>query len=1069
MADEFECGLYETVEAKEPIAARILGPRLAAYILPNYASEQECLDAILDGSVESLPWQIDAKGEVFSNVPICGGHIYSQPVNKGPQPAPIMIVGKMPRPADVEDIEDPHFIPSVFNTGSKAGQFFLDTSKAYGVDPSSWYVTYLFKCLHPEDANKGSRLKAGWLAESFPILQYEIQQVAPSYILLFGAEAVKAVFGHKAKITELTGSVLDYTYVDFNGNEKTAKCVACTSPHAVIRSSDSEEEAKYKSAFGLFANTIQGITVTDDIEHIAVHNIQEWRELMSRIMTECTDKIIAIDGEWSGQHPQNDNAQLRTIQISWKHKTAATIVLKSELGENFARMYPMPEEETIGGVAANSHFNKLAKSLEEKGEILYDYSKGFSDKDLAEVKSNFYWLWMNYIVCGHFLDSDIETLAYNGFIPNIWTLPPIPTTAEEYKATIAAGKPCLFDTAMAAHAYNETDDHSLTGQFMLRCPTVPRYDVPMDEWATAYCKKQGIKRKELPGYAQCPDHILIPYACYDADVTRRLALFYMENLSCDPYGLDCWIPFTNSMQQWPVFLEMNCTGLVVDRARMNDLASLYSDKCEKILAKIKRDTKWGTLNLNSAFQLRELLFGEKYNFAKQGGQLRPVGALALNLTPLYSTQKGMPWEKAVKEDGDLAVPACDSRSIAMLSHQYEVKFEASKKPSDKFISQLLANIRSYKLLRKVLSYVLKEADVDDEGNATEQGLAAYICDDGKLRTHLYQTLDTGRAASARPALQNISKRREADYKAIVGDAYIAPLRTILRASPGHMLVWSDIKGAELAACAILADDNQMLAHVQRNLLPEDDPDFYDIHSALCCAAFHLDCDPTKAGLEAVGMKHLRIVAKSIIFGLMYGRGAAAIAEAVKEEKCFVTVDEVKQVMNTVKKTYPKAMEFLQDAANAVLNTGYIVGVAGRYRRIPKHEYLPADKMADLERVFKNFPMQNFVAEYVRQCLTNLYYYRGANKIWYNINLQVHDEILLEVPYQHVEEVIDNVIPKCMVEDIPVWPRSLTGELDLSRGPYFLGTDSGCGFRYGESVKDWRELVQKEIANVDNKA
>jgi len=251
----------------------------------------------------------------------------------------------------------------------------------------------------------------------------------------------------------------------------------------------------------------------------------------------------------------------------------------------------------------------------------------------------------------------------------------------------------------------------------------------------------------------------------------------------------------------------------------------------------------------------------------------------------------------------------------------------------------------------------------------------------------------------------------------------------------------------------------MLEHVQRNLLPEDHKNFYDIHSAIAVSAFKLKCEPTKEGLKQAGKKHLRIVAKSIIFGLMYGRGANAVADSVKEEGVYVTVAEVQQVMNTVKQTYKKAMIFLQDAANAVSVPGYIVGVSNRYRRRPIHQYLATEKMRDLERVFKNFPEQNFVAEVVRQCLKNLWNYRKNNDIYYEINMQVHDEIVLSVPYKYVAEVVDKVLPLCMVEQVPIIARGLDGVLDTKRGPYFLGIDTSVGFQYSISEPNWRDIVQ----------
>ena len=72
------------------------------------------------------------------------------------------------------------------------------------------------------------------------------------------------------------------------------------------------------------------------------------------------------------------------------------------------------------------------------------------------------------------------------------------------------------------------------------------------------------------------------------------------------------------------------------------------------------------------------------------------------------------------------------------------------------------------------------------------------------------------------------------------------------------------------------------------------------------------------------------------------------------------------------------------------------------------------KYAELQRIFKNFCEQNYVAEAMRMALTNLYNYRFEHDVKYNIVLQVHDELILCVPYNYVEEVVDKVLPLCMV-------------------------------------------------------
>ena len=82
-----------------------------------------------------------------------------------------------------------------------------------------------------------------------------------------------------------------------------------------------------------------------------------------------------------------------------------------------------------------------------------------------------------------------------------------------------------------------------------------------------------------------------------------------------------------------------------------------------------------------------------------------------------------------------------------------------------------------------------------------------------------------------------------------------------------MFIESDFTGAELAVMAWISGDPNMIEHVRRNALSEDDPDYYDIHSHIAVKAFHLDCEPTKKGLASIHAKHLRVAAKAVVFGI----------------------------------------------------------------------------------------------------------------------------------------------------------------------------------------------------------
>ena len=151
---------------------------------------------------------------------------------------------------------------------------------------------------------------------------------------------------------------------------------------------------------------------------------------------------------------------------------------------------------------------------------------------------------------GHFFNADLEWLVHYGldlrkqFAAPMYDLSVEGNQTARERAYLAEGfevgddVPAWFrtkyeggaDTGLMAHAIEETAQYKLESLAM-RYTSAPRYDTALGEWKTSYCKSNGISSKAMEGYGECPDHVLLPYGIYDADVTLRL--FYEFDVLLD--------------------------------------------------------------------------------------------------------------------------------------------------------------------------------------------------------------------------------------------------------------------------------------------------------------------------------------------------------------------------------------------------------------------------------------------------------------------------------------------------------------------------------------------------------
>ncbi len=246
---------------------------------------------------------------------------------------------------------------------------------------------------------------------------------------------------------------------------------------------------------------------------------------------------------------------------------------------------------------------------------------------------------------------------------------------------------------------------------------------------------------------------------------------------------------------------------------------------------------------------------------------------------------------------------------------------------------------------------------------------------GRLHTSYNQTgAETGRLSSSDPNLQNIPIRTELGRE----------IRKAFIAAPGFMLLGSDYSQVELRILAHISGDPTMLAAFARGL---------DIHAHTASLIFGVPEDRVTP--------EQRRVAKMTNFAIAYGVTGYGLAQRTGLDQATAT-----EFIEAYFRTYPKVKEYIEKTKEFARTHGYVETLLGRRRYFPQ---LTGGKVSSnirlaAERAAINHPIQGTAADIIKIAMINLH---RALKEQYPDSamiLQVHDELVLEVPERDVNEV-----------------------------------------------------------------
>jgi DNA polymerase-1 len=245
---------------------------------------------------------------------------------------------------------------------------------------------------------------------------------------------------------------------------------------------------------------------------------------------------------------------------------------------------------------------------------------------------------------------------------------------------------------------------------------------------------------------------------------------------------------------------------------------------------------------------------------------------------------------------------------------------------------------------------------------------------GRVHTTYGQvTAVTGRLASTEPNLQNIPVRTPEGRR--IREAFIAP--------PGSVIISADYSQIELRIMAHLSADASLLSAFAAG---------EDIHRATAAEIFSRS--PAEVSSEE------RRYAKVINFGLIYGMSAFGLAQQLGVER-----NVARAYIDNYFARYPGVARYMDDTRRLAKEQGYVETVFGRRLWLPEITSGNPARRAGAERAAINAPMQGTAADLIKLSMIAVQGWLDREQLATRLVMQVHDELVLEVPEAERERVL----------------------------------------------------------------
>ncbi|MDA0685852.1 MAG: DNA polymerase I [Bacteroidetes bacterium] len=270
---------------------------------------------------------------------------------------------------------------------------------------------------------------------------------------------------------------------------------------------------------------------------------------------------------------------------------------------------------------------------------------------------------------------------------------------------------------------------------------------------------------------------------------------------------------------------------------------------------------------------------------------------------------------------------------------------------------------------------------------------------GRVHTHFNQAVAaTGRLSSQNPNLQNIPIRTELGRE--IRKAFVAR-------DPQHVLLSADYSQIELRVIAHISGDQGMKEAFIAG---------HDIHTATAAKVWGVEIGEVDSDM--------RRKAKTVNFGIIYGISAFGLSQRVG-----ISRSEAKEIIDQYFIQFPGIKSYMDSTIEGARSKGYVETILGRRRYVPDVNSRNATVRGFAERNAINAPIQGSAADMIKLAMVRIQDWLKAEQLDTRMTLQVHDELLFDVPQHELEvvrEPIVNLMQNALPLSIPVLVESGVG-------------------------------------------